>query len=102
MSQDDFDGKRLRKSVMRKTVDYNSAIVRALEVCVTMVLLIKNFVISYNNCISGFFLSHSRRDYGNVTIVTDEHCNQKAFMHLKCYHRLATWITRLMQLRRGS
>lgn len=32
MTQDDFDGKRLRKSVMRKTVDYNSAIVRALEV----------------------------------------------------------------------
>lgn len=31
--QDDFDGKRLRKSVMRKTVDYNSSIVRALEVC---------------------------------------------------------------------
>lgn len=32
ISQDDFDGKRLRKSVMRKTVDYNSSIVRALEV----------------------------------------------------------------------
>lgn len=30
--QDDFDGKRLRKSVMRKTVDYNSSIVRELEV----------------------------------------------------------------------
>lgn len=30
--QDDFDGKRLRKSVMRKTVDYNSSIVKALEV----------------------------------------------------------------------
>lgn len=29
---DDFDGKRLRKSVMRKTVDYNASIVRALEV----------------------------------------------------------------------
>lgn len=34
MSQDDFDGKRLRKSVMRKTVDYNSSIVRELEVCI--------------------------------------------------------------------
>lgn len=33
MTQDDFDGKRLRKSVMRKTVDYNAAIIRALEVC---------------------------------------------------------------------
>ncbi|GBP16705.1 pre-mRNA 3' end processing protein WDR33 [Eumeta japonica] len=31
MTQDDFDGKRLRKSVMRKTVDYNSAIIKALE-----------------------------------------------------------------------
>lgn len=30
--QDDFDGKRLRKSVMRKTVDYNAAIVKSLEV----------------------------------------------------------------------
>lgn len=30
--QDDFDGKRLRKSVMRKTVDYNSSIVKALQV----------------------------------------------------------------------
>lgn len=32
MTQDDFDGKRLRKSVMRKTVDYNASIVRALQV----------------------------------------------------------------------
>lgn len=32
MTQDDFDGKRLRKSVMRKTVDYNAAIIKALEV----------------------------------------------------------------------
>ncbi|XP_011301530.1 uncharacterized protein Wdr33 [Fopius arisanus] len=29
--QDEFDGKRLRKSVMRKTVDYNSAIIKSLE-----------------------------------------------------------------------
>lgn len=35
MTQDDFDGKRLRKSVMRKTVDYNAAIIRALEVSIT-------------------------------------------------------------------
>lgn len=33
--QDDFDGKRLRKSVMRKTIDYNSSIVKALEVNIT-------------------------------------------------------------------
>lgn len=32
ISQDDFDGKRLRKSVMRKTVDYNASIVNSLEV----------------------------------------------------------------------
>lgn len=32
MTQDDFDGKRLRKSVMRKTVDYNASIVKKLEV----------------------------------------------------------------------
>lgn len=31
MQQDDFDGKRLRKSVMRKTVDYNSSIIKAIE-----------------------------------------------------------------------
>ncbi|KAF2880187.1 hypothetical protein ILUMI_25988 [Ignelater luminosus] len=31
MTLEDFDGKRLRKSVMRKTVDYNSAIICALE-----------------------------------------------------------------------
>lgn len=34
MTQDDFDGKRLRKSVMRKTVDYNASIVRALQVSI--------------------------------------------------------------------
>lgn len=33
MTLEDFDGKRLRKSVMRKTVDYNSAIIKELEVC---------------------------------------------------------------------
>lgn len=32
MTQDDFDGKRLRKSVMRKTVDYNASIIKAIEV----------------------------------------------------------------------
>lgn len=32
MTLEDFDGKRLRKSVMRKTVDYNSAIIKDLEV----------------------------------------------------------------------
>lgn len=28
----DFDGKKLRKSSMRKTVDYNAAVINALEV----------------------------------------------------------------------
>lgn len=28
----EFDGKRLRKSAMRKTVDYNSAIIKMIEV----------------------------------------------------------------------
>lgn len=32
MAQDDFDGKRLRKSVMRKTVDYSSSAIKAIEV----------------------------------------------------------------------
>ena len=30
-----FDGKRMRKNVSRKTVDYNSSVVRLLEVCLT-------------------------------------------------------------------
>jgi len=37
--QDEFDGKRLRKSVMRKTVDYNSAIIKSLEVNMVFTLL---------------------------------------------------------------
>lgn len=32
MTLEDFDGKRLRKSVMRKTVDYNAAVIKELEV----------------------------------------------------------------------
>lgn len=42
--QDDFDGKRLRKSVMRKTVDYNSSIVKALEVNIPLIALNIRFV----------------------------------------------------------
>lgn len=45
MVQDDFDGKRLRKSVMRKTVDYNASVIKALEVrnafCSKLILLIQ-------------------------------------------------------------
>lgn len=51
LSQDDFDGKRLRKSVMRKTVDYNASIVNALEVCVAvraeLGLILMNFLRSF-------------------------------------------------------
>lgn len=39
MTQDDFDGKRLRKSVMRKTVDYNASIVRALQVNIKFAII---------------------------------------------------------------
>lgn len=96
MSQDDFDGKRLRKSVMRKTVDYNSSIVRELEVnkhkpYKTCVQCTHIFCSNYN--ISLFF----RTEYGSVTIVIAALCNQKAFTFLKCYRHRATWIIRLMQ-----
>lgn len=37
MTLEDFDGKRLRKSVMRKTVDYNSSIIKALEVSIYII-----------------------------------------------------------------
>lgn len=40
MHQDDFDGKRLRKSVMRKTVDYNASIVRALQVFILLFIVL--------------------------------------------------------------
>lgn len=36
MTLEDFDGKRLRKSVMRKTVDYNSSVIKELEVCIKL------------------------------------------------------------------
>lgn len=32
-SGQEYDGRRLRKSLVRKTVDYNAAIIRALQVC---------------------------------------------------------------------
>lgn len=53
MTQDDFDGKRLRKSVMRKTVDYNAAIIKALEVgwkihCWFVLAIIISFFLTKN------------------------------------------------------
>lgn len=40
MTQDDFDGKRLRKSVMRKTVDYNASIIKTLQVNFSLIVFI--------------------------------------------------------------
>lgn len=54
MTQDDFDGKRLRKSVMRKTVDYNASIIKALEVSFDLELfrfpLIEELTCYCSNC----------------------------------------------------
>lgn len=47
MTLEDFDGKRLRKSVMRKTVDYNSSIIKALEVSLHFVENINGFIIFF-------------------------------------------------------
>lgn len=44
MTLEDFDGKRLRKSVMRKTVDYNSSVIKELEVSL---IFSKNISINY-------------------------------------------------------
>lgn len=32
----DYDGRKLRRTAMRKTVDYNAAIVKVLEVCLNI------------------------------------------------------------------
>lgn len=59
MTLEDFDGKRLRKSVMRKTVDYNSAIIKELEVreyfyirlyftmCISIIFIIPPFFLEF-------------------------------------------------------
>lgn len=63
--QDDFDGKRLRKSVMRKTVDYNSSIIKALEV-------------KTDEYFPDVFLTFFRRiEFGNEIIATDELFNPR-------------------------
>ena len=96
MSQDDFDGKRLRKSVMRKTVDYNSSIVRELEVSV--VSFEDNWIGEWMNYLNEFrFCLFFRIEYGNVTIVIVVPCNQRAFMYPKCFRHRATWTIRSMQ-----
>lgn len=50
MTLEDFDGKRLRKSVMRKTVDYNSAIIKELEVGIKAPILLK-YICCFIYCI---------------------------------------------------
>lgn len=81
MVQDDFDGKRLRKSVMRKTVDYNSSIVKALEV----LWRVWNACKRQTSCESshlGFnaslmFIILFRIEFGNETNATDELCSPR-------------------------
>lgn len=115
MTQDDFDGKRLRKSVMRKTVDYNSAIVRALEVsflfvwsnkiCLYKKLWPRTFCTirkMYIHSLVVLILLLLRPECGSVIIVIGEPFNQRVYTHLKCYHRPATWTIQSMQLQRGS
>lgn len=72
MTQDDFDGKRLRKSVMRKTVDYNASIIKAIEV-------------SKYNFTSFTVLVNSldfRIEYGNEMHAINVVCSLKVFMRL--------------------
>lgn len=68
MTLEDFDGKRLRKSVMRKTVDYNSAIICALEVSDYLLLLVVPLLLIIN-----YFC---RIEYGNVIIGIEELSSQ--------------------------
>lgn len=67
ISQDDFDGKRLRKSVMRKTVDYNASIVNALEVSNSGSTAVHRGIMGYFTYTLLFNYSLA---FGNVTGVT--------------------------------
>lgn len=66
--QDDFDGKRLRKSVMRKTVDYNSSIIKALEV--------RNWKFVVAGCFLNFFQQNRvwQRDQRDRRALQPENC----------------------------
>lgn len=66
MTLEDFDGKRLRKSVMRKTVDYNSAIIKELEV--TFYFLLIAFLQN--------LFSMCRIEFGKEIIETEEPSSQ--------------------------
>lgn len=58
MTQDDFDGKRLRKSVMRKTVDYNASIVKKIDVSAKSLRGIFKFIYNLVICMdTGTFMA---------------------------------------------
>lgn len=87
MTQDDFDGKRLRKSVMRKTVDYNASIVKKLDVSGK-----EEFV----NIFKVYQLTNHfyyRPVCGNVIIGIDSLCNLRVYMFQSCYLPPVIWIT---------
>lgn len=87
MTQDDFDGKRLRKSVMRKTVDYNASIVKKLDVSgkEEFVNIFKEYQLTNH--------FYYRPVCGNVIIGIDSHCSLRVYMFQSCYLPPAIWIT---------
>lgn len=92
LSQDDFDGKRLRKSVMRKTVDYNASIVNAIEVCFIIYI---NGLLEFNLIL--FWFSLSRVEFGSEISGIEGPFNQKGSTSRKCSRHPATRTTRAMQ-----
>lgn len=50
MQQLTFDGKRMRKAVNRKTIDYNPSVIKYLEVCPVSLLYL---------CLNSYFLKWS-------------------------------------------
>lgn len=89
MTQDDFDGKRLRKSVMRKTVDYNAAIIKALQVLAGWFFI---FIFHLN-----YARHFCRLVCGNVTFEIVAPCSPKVFTHRKCCRRQAIRTIRPMR-----
>lgn len=77
MTLEDFDGKRLRKSVMRKTVDYNSSIIKAIEVNILIYFVdckIKVKLIVWSVVILLFYLY--RIVFGKEILEIEERYNQ--------------------------
>lgn len=93
--QDDFDGKRLRKSVMRKTVDYNSSIIKALEVRLLRFGVFHWFP-------SFFSLFIFRTEFGKEIIATEERCNLKTVTFRTWCRLQVTWIIRVTRSRHDS